>query len=389
MRSVGPVLTGAAVLLLLQSVGTTQPRQAVVVLETSRGVTAIDVRERRAILDAPGGLAAGDGSRVFHVVAGRPVAFDPSTGSRVWRGDAAGGHRVAAVSFDGGHVALAPPRGPGAYPAGRRITPIVITGPGSQSTRSMDVDGNVEPEAFSRDARSLFVVEYLPPLAPDRYRVRRLDLTTGSIVPVYTPDKHLQQAMRGVARVQASAPDGRRLYTVYTLLDAAGARRAFVHVLDLAALWAHCVDLPPEMASIVDDAAIAVGPDGASVYVAAGGRMAEIDAKALRVSRRAVLDLPGSGPARLAVGTDGTVFAGRDRAVAPLDGASMRPAPAWAVPGRLVALRPAADGHRLYATLHRSVATIDVRTGRVVEILDLPTNGGPVPSLRAGVQCAC
>ena len=49
-------------------------------------------------------------------------------------------------------------------------------GPAQPEPRRYMLAGNFEPEAFSLDGRALFVIEFSPPLAPYRYRVRSLDL---------------------------------------------------------------------------------------------------------------------------------------------------------------------------------------------------------------------
>ena len=108
----------------------------------------------------------------------------------------------------------------------------------------------MEPEAFSLSGDALFVIDFVPPLAPERYRVARLDLSRGAVDDVRSTEKELQEPMRGTARAQAVAPDGQRLYTLYER-DATGnaPAEAFVHVLDLVSETATCVDLPPEFAT--------------------------------------------------------------------------------------------------------------------------------------------
>ena len=92
------------------------------------------------------------------------------------------------------------------------------------------------------------MLQYSPPLAPTEYRVRRLDLATGGVEDVPDKGSGWADAMSGTARTHAFAPDGRRLYTLYTTGDpAAGDATAFVHVLDLDEQWAFCVFLPVPM----------------------------------------------------------------------------------------------------------------------------------------------
>src|SRR5258707_859501 len=70
--------------------------------------------------------------------------------------------------------------GPGVRPGRERL---VVTG-GQQ--RRYDLAGVVEPDAFARDGDGLFVLEWLPPEAPDRSRVRLLALATNQVEPLLT-----------------------------------------------------------------------------------------------------------------------------------------------------------------------------------------------------------
>ena len=76
-------------------------------------------------------------------------------------------------------VALTPPPPAGAdtyHPAAKDPTPLVIVRRDDPEPQVLSVPGNVEPEAFSLSGDALFVIDFVPPLAPERYRVARLDL---------------------------------------------------------------------------------------------------------------------------------------------------------------------------------------------------------------------
>ena len=203
------------------------------------------------------------------------VTLDPATGEELARRTVPGVFTVRTVSEDGSMVALTPPPPTGTdtyHPAAKDPTPIVIVRRDDPEPQVLSVPGNVEPEAFSLSGDALFVIDFVPPLAPERYRVARLDLARGSVDDVRSKEEELQEPMRGTARAQAVAPDGRRLYTLYTRdATADEPAEAFVHVLDLDAETASCVDLPPEFATdplgavrgdTVGHAPLRVLPDG-------------------------------------------------------------------------------------------------------------------------------
>ena len=80
-------------------------------------------------------------------------------------------------------------------PEGRATTSLTVVSTDTGDMRDYPLAGNFEPEAFATSGSSLFVIEYLPPMAPDRYRVRKLDLETGEVGAVYSVDGHLQESM--------------------------------------------------------------------------------------------------------------------------------------------------------------------------------------------------
>src|SRR5215213_5140475 len=196
--------------------------------------------------------------------------LDPATGDERARRTIRGVFTVRTVSEDGALVALTPPLPSGTdtyHPTAKDPTPMVIVRRDDPEPQVLSVPGNVEPEAFSLSGDALFVIDFVPPLAPERYRVARLDLSRGTVDDVRSKEEELQEPMRGTARAQTVAPDGRRLYTLYTR-DATPEQpaEAFVHVLDLDAETASCVDLPPQFAT--DPlGAVAVTPSGTRLFV--------------------------------------------------------------------------------------------------------------------------
>ncbi|MGH2684924.1 MAG: hypothetical protein ACRDJP_05585, partial [Actinomycetota bacterium] len=193
----------------------------VLFLRAGGGVTLVRDLPEGVAVDLRGAVPSTDWSAVVRALPGagetRIVAIDPLSGAELWSRDVPGNNlEVKVASEQARLVALGRSRGDSGYPQGRSSTTLTIVRGDSPEIETIHLEGNYEPEAFSTDGRSLFVVEYLPPERPTRYQVRRLDLPTEEVVGVYTPDADLQEAMQGTARIQAASRDGRRLYTLYT-----------------------------------------------------------------------------------------------------------------------------------------------------------------------------
>jgi hypothetical protein len=314
---------------------------------------------------------------------------------------------VRAVSDDGRAVALSEGATTGAnpyVPQARATTNITVVERGERP-HTYRVDGNVEPEAFSLSKRSLFVIEYTPPTAPTRYRVARLDLAGRSrtVRPraVRSNEDELQEPMRGTARAQALAPDGRRLYTLYTRdATATEPAEAFVHVLDLERERATCVDLPAEFATS-PVGAVAVSPSGTRVYVVAPATaaVAEIDAAGLALTRTGRLMAASSEATVRATATDAdslyVAVAGTVTRVALRD---LRPVAAFPVAGTVTGVQPAPDGAGLLVSLTDRLVVVDPRTGawtRELATLSVGRIDHVAPALPPivheadDIQCAC
>nr|MBA3691104.1 hypothetical protein [Actinomycetota bacterium] len=237
-------------------------------LRTGDGPVTIDVRTGRVLLRAPGGMPQADWSELYQTESrgGGTVlrTVDPRTGADASSVPLQGSLAIRAVAADGSRVALSRPLPAGAEawtPLPRRRTTIVVADPsGATDPQTYRVKGNLDPEAFSRNGRFLFVIQYLPPAAPSLYRVAALELEDGDVYPVASRFKSAwARRMPGTRLEQVLAPDSRQLYTLYSSQPAAYAEGydaaqayadrpvAFVHVLNLEDRWAFCLPLPKRL----------------------------------------------------------------------------------------------------------------------------------------------
>lgn len=231
-----------------------------------------------AIVGPLGGLALGRASvptaepvepaapAVATAVEARPVDLNQSP-ARVTDAtpEALDGLELRLTSLDGRWEAWAEPLPDGATiyaPGGRTSTTLAVRDKLSGKVEIVTMARNLEPEAFSSDGRTLFTIDHRPAAEPEIYRVTALDLRTRVVRDVIGPWKQpLIEEMRGEGRQQVWAPEGGQLFTLYVRqthvhvdgthdhpggdgphIDGAGTD-AFVHVLDVDAGWALCLEL--------------------------------------------------------------------------------------------------------------------------------------------------
>src|SRR5918992_2569631 len=377
-------------------------------IQTAGGVTVVEPGGSTPAFRG-GAIPSSDWSTVVRSVpdgtSTEIIAVDPSTGTERWDTSLPGNLRAKVVSNEGDLVALGPVR-ERHHRLGRRSTTLVIVDGQGSKPRTITLGGNYEPEAFSTDGQSLFVIKYSPARAPTSYQVRRLDLDTQHVEGVYTPDAHLQRAMSGTARIQAASPDGRRLYTLYTLGEEDGRRYAFIHVLSLDQLWAHCIDLPGEFATSPEAAtALTVSPDGSRLYVAnhAEAAVAQIDTSKLEIVRTQSINFGlGGGRAHAALDSTSRLYLASGRRVALVDTTTLTEERSWLMKDKIRGLQVAGDGTRLYVAFRDRVAILRAATGEGIETIDPPgvrriDRFGPTmpklddtdPSLDKNITCAC
>lgn len=301
----------------------------------------------------------------------RIEALDPLDESVLWKSMAQGPVRIKLVSEDG-RRAILEPESQRHFSRGRARTNLVIVGDGIHR-QVVNLPGNFEPEAFSTNGQSIFVLKYTPARNPVSYQVLKLDLATEEVGEVYTPDAELQESMQGTARTQAVSPDGRYLYTLYTLEGDGGHSHAFVHVLNLDEEWAHCVDLPEGFGYSPDaEVALAVTPDGDRLYVADTGidTAAMIDTRALSVIHTHPIAIATRGNLHAMSGPSGELLLARGREVVALEPDSLAVRFTSGVDSAIRGMQISTDGTKLYVGLRSTIEVLDLATGELLGALN-------------------
>jgi hypothetical protein len=363
------------------------PRETLL-LGTEAGPLVVQVPSGSVLFDRPGTVASLGGSWLLSAA--------PSGGSTLLRtvggADAEpastvrldGTLDVRVVAESGGAVALMDPLPDGwdpEVPLPRSRTPIVVADPtGAAETRTYDLRGNFEPEAFSTDDRRLFMIQHLPAEAPTVYRVTVLDLRTGRVEPVFGPFKGPAERMPGIRLQQVLSPNADQLYTLYSSARPGyaphhatvpnGATVSFVHVLSLQDGWAHCVGLPEELwERPASEQAMATSPNGRLLYIADPtlGLVTVMDTASLEIRTRRI-DLSVSGVRRTSavVSGDGSALfvatAGEHAGITRIDTDTFEVERTWATDD-VSGLGLSADGERLYVAFDDRVEVMDSTTG--------------------------
>ncbi|TYB62334.1 hypothetical protein FXF51_26940 [Nonomuraea sp. PA05] len=162
--ALGGALTGAALLPGCSSTPATAPRPAAsppparpgrLFADTTAGLAVADLATGAVRAAYPGAVADAGWTRLYQLADGHLRIYDTATG-RLLHEVTAAGEQIKAVST--GQVVLGPP------PGARTRTTLTLTGEGRP--RTLRLDGNIEPEAFSSDGAVMYVLDRLPPAAP-------------------------------------------------------------------------------------------------------------------------------------------------------------------------------------------------------------------------------
>lgn len=359
-------------------------------METEAGLSVVDAGTGRATMPAAPSVVTADWSQVARTGwTGTGTTLSTHRlpdGAQVSGGTLKDRLDVRVVSPDGRLVALTNPSRP------RSRTTLVVAGSSGERVR-LDLPGYLEPEAFDASGDFLFVLDYLPPARPDRYRVRQIDLRAKAVQPLLTRLKAAvpagaEEEMRGEGRQAVYDPLRRQLFTLYTHQPdhlhtrelVAGARddapqvHAFIHTLHLTERWAYCVDLPEPFGSRAPEGhAIALSADGSRLVVvdATTSAYAEIDPAGLTVTRTGSLAAPlESGTAAAALTPDGrrlVVGAGGKVLVVPASDKPVR----WSTSSAVRGLALVGD-NRVYVGQTDEVTAHNPQTGELLSRTRVP-----------------
>ena len=189
-----------------------------------------------------------------------------------------------------------------AVPKGRAVTRLMLVGDGV-GLKEFVLPGNFVAEAFMAQGGGVALIEHLPPLDPQRYRVRPL-VFFGGDQALLKPLGGLKAGLKQTVQ-RPEEMEGQRLNqswngtgdSLYTLYDAAGygdnSESVFVHALDLKTGEARCLDVPSDIAAgtgkgkvvyLDGDRVVVVGRKG---IVRMNARTGEVEQK-IRVQTKAV-----------------------------------------------------------------------------------------------------
>ena len=291
-------------------------------VDTSDGSTRFRVDDAVVSRDRSSPFRTVDGVGSTHIES-RDAANGDVTGLTTVAGDLA----IRAVSPRAGAIALMEERADGLAlyePIPRDVTSITVAYTDERPSQEFSLPGNYEVETFSYDESVLYLLEFQPPTDPEYYLVRELNLATGEVEGVKTPQVELRPEMRGVARSQQVAPDGRRLFTLYSIpsgdepvhdvtTSVDSERWAFVHVLDLEQGIDFCIFLPTPMGEAAEaSVGLGLSPDGSTLWVVdpSTSLVARIDTTDLAITE--VYEVPElenrRQRAEVTAADDGTVY---------------------------------------------------------------------------------
>ena len=313
----------------------------------------VDSATGQVVRTMPAGVPSPDWRRLYRLSAGALDVLDPLTGLRVASHPAPTWAEVVRTSADGSWLVFARVGQSDRFEvqdAGWTARPVELA-----------LHGSFTFDGISGDGRRLYLLERL---GGDRYHVRLYDLVAGTLEPYVIVDKsNLSPDMSGTALASFATRSGAMQLTLYQ--RPAGQGSAFVHALPIgqAASFAFCVDLPGSPSGW----GFAPAPDGRRFYAVnpADARVVELsgDNVAPPAVRQRQVTTGGAGEPALAVSPDGaTIYVGSGSGVAAVDAGTLRVRTAGLTGQRVSALAVAPDGGAVYAVVGSRLLRLEPRS---------------------------
>ena len=201
--------------------------------------------------ESPNGVASSDGASRYLTVTlrGRTavLAQRAATGAVTSRATLRGRYGIPLVAYDssagglstdGRTLVLIRPRA--GFPRRTTTFAVLSTRRSLRLRKTVRLVGDFSYDALSRDGRSLFLINYISPTDPTKYRVRVYDLVRNRLDPNPIVDpREAPDEMNGFALSRVASRDGRWAYTLYQGSDG----KPFIHALDTRDRKAVCIDL--------------------------------------------------------------------------------------------------------------------------------------------------
>jgi hypothetical protein len=242
--------------------------------------------------DSPSGVLAPDGaSRYLSVTLGGRTAIlaqRAAGGAVTSRAELRGRFSIPLVAYDstaggvsadGRTLVLIRPRT--SFPRHDTTLAVMSTTPRLRLRRIVRLPGDFSYDALSPDATALFLINYISPTQPRKYRVRVFDLVRNRLDPKAVVDpREPPDEMNGLPLSRVAGPGGRWAYTLYD------GERPFIHALDTRDRKAVCIDLDGSAFKgvLANQLGLTAAAGGTRLDISANGkRIAVVDTATFRV----------------------------------------------------------------------------------------------------------
>lgn len=360
-------------------------------------IAVLDWPSGKVERELPIGVAAPDWSRYYTVEyssghKNQLVALDPGSGHRLAQVSIPWGYGLPDMNYPGLPGGLSPNGSWIALSTLQQNSFLVGATTLRSPFRAVSLQGSFLFDALSDDGKSLYLSEQLD--GAGHYRIRLVDVTTGTLAPQAVVDKRESaEPMNGIRGDSVAAPNGGFVFTVY-----ARDSGPFIHALPLGQPFAWCVDLPSTGTGTLEDQfhwSLAIKNDGTSLYAVNGttGMISDIVPDRLpNVARTAKFD-PSAAPSAgawapvvdadakeaavsgAALSPDGqTLYALGDTGVIAIDTSTLNVRRRYLAGTSLMSIRTSSDGQWLFGASSGTdrIYRLNLNTGAEEHISGMP-----------------